>query len=240
MVYLPKFEEFRKIVEPTGMKLIEIKWKTNEHVTLSINNERELKEYVQYLNSSGLKGIFYKLYIYNPKDYMIDESWVAEEKYGEYYEQVLHLARQYNSQIPQKTSIGFSIIAIIEGVVQVTDLRNELYSLLENPEKVLENIESYDHSLSGLKEYLQERESEIYFEEVKKKEKMKKTKRVPLEQALLNDKIYLACGTKGARMMRIQELAIKLGINLNMTKTDLESYTDLLQTKITLKKKDLI
>jgi len=240
MVYLPKFEEFRKMVEPTGIKLFQIHHKNNEQIVVTINNERELREYVQYLNLQGVKAIFYQLYIYNPKEYRIDEAWVTKEKYGEFYDCVNSLVESYNRQIPQKANVGFSIVANVGGVMQVAYLRNELYSLLEDPKNVLENIDEYDASLEGLRFYLEERESEKNFMEKRKRQVGEKAKRIPLEQALLDDKIYLSSTTKGARMMRIQELAIKLGVDLNMTKTDLESYSDLLSTKIKLKKKELI
>ena len=201
----------------------------HREIKVFVENEKELEN---FFNIAQLARIIYFKEIYFGADrYFIDPTLIKEEIYGPFREKVLLHVDERNQEVEKLRDkiIGIRLFFLFNGTVHNTlFLKEEM--MFSYPNDFLNDLEI---EIDGLYDYVHtKRAGELMSEETRKMELFAK-----LQEHLFEDEVFL-CANKGAKMLRMKEIAYEIGLNeiLTMTKVDLENYSDLMMTKNKIEK----
>jgi hypothetical protein len=198
---------------------------------MSVENKKELEEFFGLAEQT--KIIYYNESCFHADRYLIDEKLITEEMYGPFTEKVLSKVKKRNKEVESLRDkiCATKLFFLLNGIVHQTLFVKEEY-MFSFPIDYFNDLEI---EIDGLYDYVHSKKaSEAMNQERKKMELF-----IKLQEQLFQDEIFLQAN-KGAKMIRMKEIAYEMGINdiLMMTKVDLENYSDLMTTKYKLENKE--
>lgn len=224
--FFRKAGQVQKELDKRGIPHLDGKLTLDADVTVDLDSERQFERFLELVERN--KGVvFMDTYTYNSLPYLITKD-IQVYTYGTFTKRVQQLVAEHNRV--HLSLEGMEALLVLsfthEGLTYSGTLTNPNLPLLLEEEEALADIEV---QVDGLVDYLDEREDELLVEKLfQERERLR-----GFDDKVMKDPTFLACSTKGARMLWLKELAELQRVEpvLAMTKTDLEAYADLLVTK---------
>lgn len=231
---LMKISDLVKQLEKKGIRIFEPRsFFVSERVRGTITCKKDFDAFVSLLEEKKVSFCFIEEHYYTKALYCIGEIDETKLKKVKQLKALQQAIDTYNHNLPpgEQLLIGHTMTAVIDGVAYHMEAIDETYCLPQ-PKEALEYV-LLEGEFDAIGQQLEELEEKEEMEEEIKAQRQLQAKRKPLEEAILHDEVFAACTTKGARCLRVKELAMELEVlcYIPTIKSELESYVDLLMIK---------